>query len=213
MTVYDDRISRYITGLFAREDPSLFAIRTSAVEMGLPDIGISPEEGQFLAFLVQACQARLVIEIGSLAGYSAAWMARALQPGGRLVSLEKSAKHASIARANMERLKLDDRVEIHQGEAHQLMSRLDHLAPFDLVFVDAEKSGYPAYYEWALANLRPGGMVAAHNALWGGSVAGEHEGEAINEMKSFNRFVAADPRVISTIFPAGDGTLVAVKLA
>jgi caffeoyl-CoA O-methyltransferase len=212
MTVYDDRISSYITGLFAAEDPELSAIRAGAVEQGLPDIGISPEEGRFLAFLVQTCQARLVIEIGTLAGYSAAWMARALPAGVRLISLEKSARHAAVARANMVRLNLDDRVEIRQGEAQQLMDRLDSLAPFDMVFIDAEKSGYPAYYAWALRNLRPGGLVAAHNALWGGAVVGEYSGEAIDQMKSFNRLVAADPQVTSTIFPAGDGTLVAVKL-
>ena len=212
MTVYDDRISSYITELFAQEDPELLAIRTTALELGLPDIGISPEEGRFLALLVQAIQARLVIEIGTLAGYSTAWMARALQPGGRLISLDKSAKHAAVARANMLRLGLDDRVEIRQGEASQLMERLNDLAPFDMVFIDAEKSGYPAYYNWAVSNLRPGGLVAAHNALWGGSVAAEHSGEAIDQIKAFNRMVAADVRVISSIYPAGDGTLVAVKI-
>jgi caffeoyl-CoA O-methyltransferase len=112
----------------------------------------------------------------------------------------------------MLRLGLDDRVEIRQGEASQLMERLNDLAPFDMVFIDAEKSGYPAYYNWAVSNLRPGGLVAAHNALWGGSVAAEHSGEAIDQIKAFNRMVAADVRVISSIYPAGDGTLVAVKI-
>ncbi len=212
MTVYDDRISSYIIELFAQEDPELMAIRTTALELGLPDIGISPEEGRFLALLVQAIQAKLVIEIGTLAGYSTAWMARALQPGGRLISLDKSAKHAAVARANMLRLRLDDRVEIRQGEASRLLEGLNDLAPFDMVFIDAEKSGYPAYYNWAISNVRQGGMVAAHNALWGGSVAAEHSGEAIDQIKAFNRMVAADAWVISSIYPAGDGTLVAVKI-
>jgi caffeoyl-CoA O-methyltransferase len=89
---------------------------------------------------------------------------------------------------------------------------LAEAAPFDFAFIDADKLSYPAYYEWVVEHLRPGGILAAHNALWGGAVVSDYQEGAIADMKAFNRMVAADARVSSTIYPAGDGTLVAVKI-
>lgn len=213
MTVYNDETRNYITNLFAVEDEVLWEIRKLTVEKGLPDIGITPEEGKFIHLLVRACGAYTALEIGALGGYSGVWIARALSPGGHLFSLEKSGKHASVARSHFSMAGVDDRVTVVAGDAHQLLPAMSKKAPFDFVFIDAEKSGYMAYYEWAVANLRPGGVIAAHNVLWGGAVAQEYSGEAIDLMKQFNRFVASDTRVASSIYPAGDGTLVAVRLA
>jgi caffeoyl-CoA O-methyltransferase len=212
MTVYNAAISEYIRDLFAQEDEALRFIRQNTPERGLPDISITAEEGRFLSLLVHACQARIVLEIGTLGGYSGTWIARALPPGGKLITLEKSGLHAQVAEEHFQRAGVSDRVEIRVGDAHQLLSKLNPQAPFDMIFIDAEKPGYPEYYAWALDHVRRGGLITAHNALWGGAVIGEHSGEGINYVREFNLLVARDERVASTIYPAGDGTLVAVKL-
>jgi caffeoyl-CoA O-methyltransferase len=128
--------------------------------------------------------------------------------------LEKDHYHASIARAHFEAAGLNDRVEIRVGEAINLLEKLHEEAPFDLIFIDADKEGYPAYLDWAIENTRLGGVIAAHNAFRGGSVAGTRQDDAHSEkMRQFNLRVANEPRLVSTIFPAGDGTVIAVKIA
>jgi predicted O-methyltransferase YrrM len=213
MTVYNENTSAYISALFAAEDEVLAHIRQQTPARGLPDIGITPEEGRFLHLLVRGCHAGLALEIGTLGGYSGVWITRGLAPGGKLITLEKSGAHAAVAREHFDLAGLSEQVEIRQGEAHQLLPGLRQKAPFDFIFIDADKPGYLAYYEWSVEHVRTGGVIAAHNALWGGAVAGDHHGEGIDLMREFNQTVAQDPRVTSTIFPAGDGTLVAVRLA
>jgi predicted O-methyltransferase YrrM len=212
MSIYNESISSYITQLFVKEDEIQRFIRQSTPEKGLPDIGITPEEGGFLHLLVRICRAKLALEIGTLGGYSGIWIARALDPGGKLITIEKSARHAEVAREHFQLAGVSDRVEMHQGNAQQLLPGFARLAPFDFIFIDADKPGYPAYYEWSVNNLRPAGVIAVHNALWGGAVVNPIGGEAVNLAKSFNERVANDPRVSSTIYPAGDGMLLAVKL-
>lgn len=212
MIVYNQQLSHYISDLFAAEDEALRHIRLETPKQGLPDIAIEPEEGRFLQFLAATCRAKLALEIGTLGGYSSVWIARGMQPGGRLITIEKSARHAEVAQAHLAYSGAAEQVEIRVGDAHQILPGLAELKSFDFIFIDAEKSGNLAYYEWSLDHLRPGGVVAVHNALWGGSVAQEVSGTAIDEVRSFNALVAKDRRVVSTIYPAGDGTLVAVKL-
>lgn len=205
-------VSAYITNLFVQEDQVLQAVRARSAAAGLPDIAITPEEGAFLHLLARLVQPRLALEIGALGGYSTIWLGRALPPGGKLISLEKSARHAEIARAHLALADLSAQVELRQGEAAALLPKLAPLAPFDLVFIDADKPNTPAYFDWALAHLRPGGLIAVHNALWGGSVARACQGAAVDEVRAFNAYVASLPGVRSSIYPAGDGTLLAVKL-
>jgi predicted O-methyltransferase YrrM len=212
MTTYNDDISQYITSLFAEEDEQLERTRVQTVERGLPEIHVTPEEGRFIQLLVRASGALKALEIGTLGGYSGTWIARGLAPGGRLITVELEEAHAAVARDHFQAAGVADRVEIITGDAHELMPQLRAEGPFDFVFIDAEKSGYPDYFDWALENVRSGGVIAAHNALARGHVAlpeGDEDRAAL--MDAFNRRVAADPRVISTIFPAGDGTLIAVR--
>lgn len=211
MTVYNEAISSYITELFAQEDEILRHIRRNSYEQGLPEINISPEEARFLSLLVQIAQTRLALEIGTLGGYSGTWIARGLQPGGRLITIEKSERHAAVAREHFARAGVQDRVDLRQGDAHQLLAALADLAPYDFVFIDADKAGYSDYFEWAVKNVRSGGVICAHNALWGGSVVGDQDGEAVNYARQFNQQAAAHPEVSSSIYPAGDGLLVAVR--
>lgn len=212
MTTYDDQLSHYITALFAPEDDILRKVWERNRDQGLPAINIKPEEGRFLQLLARASGARHAVEIGTLGGYSGIWIARGLLPGGKLITLEREAHRAQLAREHFSMAGLGDNIEVRVGNAHDLLSALKREAPFDFVFIDADKTGYETYFEWALANLRIGGIICAHNAFRGGSVIddiGDDENTAA--IQAFNRRVAAEPRVISTIFPAGDGILVAVK--
>ncbi len=206
------QIHAYIQSLFAREDETLRRVREESAAQGLPQIAVGPEEGAFLHLLVRLSGARRVLEIGTLAGYSAIWMGRALPEGGHLYTIEKSPRHAVAARRNFQRAGVEQRVTLLEGDAATMLKHAARHAPFDFVFIDADKEGYPRYYAWALEHIPAGGVVAAHNALWGGSVARQDlHGPAIDAVRDFNRMVADDPRVTAHIYPAGDGTLVAVK--
>jgi predicted O-methyltransferase YrrM len=212
MTVYNDQVSEYITRLFSQEDEVQKKIFKAIPEKGLPAIMIKPEEGRFLQFLAQSANALLALEIGTLGGYSSIWIIRGLVKGGKLITLEKEQRHADVSLEHFKMAGVEDQVEIRVGEANQLLQGLSGHGPFDFIFIDADKAGYPAYYEWAMDNLRVGGIMAAHNALRKGSVAGTApEDEFTSIMKDFNENVAKDKRGISTIYPAGDGMVISVK--
>lgn len=212
MTIYNEKLSQYINDLFVKQDERLQQLLVNTPRQGLPAINIQPEEGKFLQFLVRACGATRALEIGTLGGYSGTWIARGLAPGGKVITLEKAPRHAEVARQHFAATGVADRIEVRVGDAHQLLKSLESEGPFDFVFIDADKPGYTDYFEWALRNVRAGGVIAAHNAFRGGSVAGFDDPDETTEiMRAFNRRVASEPGVISTIFPAGDGMVVAVK--
>lgn len=214
MTIYNDQISQYITSLFVSEDIPLRDAREDSPKHGLPTINIKPEEGRFIQFLVRACSAKKAVEIGTLGGYSGIWIARGLAPGGKLITLEKEAKHAEVAWRHFVEADLENVVEVRVGDAHQLLAELSPEGPFDFIFIDAEKTGYPAYLDWSLENVRLGGVLAFHNAFRKGSVAGlKQDDESTEIMRQFNRRLASEDRLISTIYPAGDGTLISVKVS
>jgi caffeoyl-CoA O-methyltransferase len=213
MTIYDDNLSHYIAELFAKQDEAQRRALEESPEKGLPAISIQPEEGRFLQFLARACGAKKALEIGTLGGYSGIWIARGLAPGGKLITLEKSPRHAAVAAEYFALAGVEDRVEIRLGDAHQLLNKLKEEGPFDFVFIDAEKTSYDFYFDWALDNVRLGGIIAAHNAFRNGEVAGEAASSETAAIRALNRRIAAEQRVVSTIYPAGDGTLIAVKIA
>jgi predicted O-methyltransferase YrrM len=209
-----DQVSRYITGLFAVQDLSLQEAREGSTNKGLPTIGIQPEEGRFLQFLVRANNTKKALEIGTLGGYSGIWIARGLPPGGKLITLEVDSYHAQVAREHFKTAGVADLIEVRVGDAYSILQYSSDDDLFDFVFIDADKSGYEAYYEWAVKNITVGGVITAHNTLRGGKFANDDEvDERTRLMRSFNSRVAKDPRVISTIYPAGDGTMVAVRIA
>jgi caffeoyl-CoA O-methyltransferase len=204
------RLDDYINELFSPEDDVLRWIQAEAGRQGLPSISVQPFEGRLLQILLRSVGARKVVEIGSLAGYSGVWMARALLPGGRLITLEKSSKHAAVARASFERAGVSDRVELREGDAMTLLGKLSGEGPFDFVFIDADKGSYPQYLAWTVDNLRAGGMVAAHNALRDGRVLAP-ESDDDRMMDAFNRALAADPRLDSFVIGVGDGMALGIK--
>ena len=214
MTIYNDQLSQYIVDLFAQEDQAQQRARLDSPKLGLPDISVIPEEGRFLQFLGLAIGSHKALEIGTLGGYSGIWIARGLAPGGKLITLEKEPRHAQIAQAHFDAAGVSDRIEIRVGGANHLLDQLCAEAPFDFVFIDADKEGNSAYLDWALEYTRIDGVIAVHNAFRGGSVAGTcRDDDQSERMRVFNRQIASEPRLLSTIFPAGDGTVIAVKIA
>ncbi len=211
MATYSDAISSYIRQTFAREDEVLAHIRQAIPERGLPAITVQPEEGRFLQFLATVCDSHLALEIGTLGGYSGVWIARGLASGGRLITIEKIPARATVAREHFQLAGVAERVEVRVGNAHDLLPGLGSEGPFDFIFIDAEKQGYPAYLDWAVVNLRPGGVLAAHNAFRHGAVVDpSHHDPATKAIRNFNRRLADHPHVVSAVFPAGDGIAIAV---
>jgi predicted O-methyltransferase YrrM len=205
-----DGVSDYITGLFAREDEVLRTLREEADRSGLPPISVPPETGRLLQVLLKSIGARRVLEVGTLGGYSAIWMARAMGVDGRILSLEIDPGHAAFARRHIERAGLAVNIEVRVGRALHLLPALDG-EKFDAVFLDADKEPLPTYLDWALRLVRPGGLVIADNALRGGRVLDD---AAVDEdtrgVREFNRKLAADPRVTGIVVPIGDGVAVGV---
>lgn len=207
-----DAIGEYVARLFAPEDELLISLREEADRTGLPPIAISPDTGRLLQVLLTAIGAKRVLEVGTLGGYSAIWIARALGPEGRLLSIESNLVHAEFARRYIGRAGLEGRVDIRVGRALDVLASLDG-ERFDAIFLDADKEPLPTYFEWALRLVRPGGLIIADNALWGGRVIDERTGDdATLGVRELNRRMATDPRVASILVPTHDGVVVGVVL-
>ena len=205
-----DRVDEYIASLFARDDDVLAALREAADREGLPPISISAVTGRLLQILLSAIGAERVLEVGTLGGYSGIWMARGLPASGRLVTIEVDERHAEFARRYFARAALDDRIDLRIGRALDVLPAFDG-ERFDAIFLDADKEPLPTYFEWALRLLRPGGLLIADNALWGGRVLDpETADEGTRGVREFNRRMASDERVRGTIVPVGDGLAVGV---
>jgi predicted O-methyltransferase YrrM len=191
-------VDRYYADLLVPADPSLdAALRSAAEELGWREGSVSPTQGRLLHLLARACRARAILEIGTLGGYSTIWLARALPPGGRLVTLEADPEHARVARANVDRAGVAGVVEVVVGPALDTLPGL--AGPFDLVFLDADKEHNPEYLCWALDLSRPGTVIVADNVVRGGSVLDEASDDpTIRGLRRFNELLAADPRVSAT---------------
>ncbi|MGH2505365.1 MAG: O-methyltransferase, partial [Ktedonobacterales bacterium] len=166
-------VDRYFDALFAPPDAALDAALKATSDAGMPLINVAANQGKLLQLLVRMVGARAILEIGTLGGYSAIWMARALPPDGRLITLEVNPTHADIARANIARAGLADKVEVRLGSAHESLPQLAEqgAGPFDLVFIDADKTSTPAYLTWALRLTKPGSLILIDNVVRSGAVA------------------------------------------
>ena len=206
-------LQRYVEALFAPEDPLLEELREEIGRQGLPEIYISAEVGRALQLLLRAVGARRVLEVGTLGGYSAIWMARALPAGGTLVSLEVDPERAELARRFLHRAGLGAVAEVRVGDARALLPELAAAEPgsFDAVFIDADKEGYVQYLRHARTLVRPGGLILADNAFWSGRVLEEEpESEGTRGVQAFNRALADADGLTATILPVRDGLAVAV---
>ena len=196
-----DAVDRYFNDQLVSADPALGAALQASDAAGLPQINVSPSQGKFLHLLAQAMGARSILEIGTLGGYSTIWMARALPRDGRLISLEADAKHAEVARANVAHAGLADVVEIRLGRALDTLPQLaaENLGPFDLIFIDADKPGYPDYLVWALKLSRRGTLIIADNVVRNGAVADAASNDrSVQGVRRFIELLAAEQRVSAT---------------
>ena len=191
----------YIEGLLVPPDPVLEAAIKATTDAGLPLHQVAPNQGKLLAVLARAIGARRILEIGTLAGYSTIWLARALPPGGSLLTLEADPAHAEVARANLARAGLAGVVEVRIGRGLDTLPQLaaEGRGPFDLVFIDADKPSYTAYLDWAIRLARPGSLIIADNVVRNGAVtdAGS-EDPRVQGVRRFMTAVAAEPRVTAT---------------
>ena len=194
-------VDRHFSDLLVSDDPALEAALAASAAAGLPAINVSPVQGKLLHLLVRAIGARNVLEIGTLGGYSAIWLARALPDGGRLISLEADAKHAEVAGANIARADLENKVEVRLGLALDLLPGLaaERREPFDFVFIDADKPNNAAYFDWALKLSRPGSIIVVDNVVRDGDVIDAvSDSPTVQGVRRFLERLAAEPRVSAT---------------
>ncbi len=207
-------VDAYLAETVIKPDPSYKAVYDASVVAGLPDIAVSAAEGKQLHLMAKMSGARRILEIGTLGGYSTLWLARALPPDGKLITLEYSPKHAEVARANLAKAGVGNRVEVKVGAALDTLPALQ--GPFDFFFIDANKDGYPDYFRWAVKLSRPGSVIVADNMVRQGTVTDAASSDpAVQGVRHMLDAVAAEPRVeasvIQTVGSRGyDGYLVAV---
>jgi predicted O-methyltransferase YrrM len=195
-------VERYLVDTIVRPDPALNAALESSAAAGLPAINVSPNAGKLLMLLAMAQKARQILEIGTLGAYSTIWLARALLPDGRLITLESNAEFAEVARANITRAGLADIVEVRVGAALDTLPQLaaERRGPFDLIFIDADKPNTPEYYAWALKLSRRGSLIIVDNVVRDGEIANAASTDgSVLAMRRLNELLAEEPRVTATV--------------
>jgi predicted O-methyltransferase YrrM len=185
----------FLDSTLVGDDPVLSAAMEASDAAGLPRIAVSFQQGKFLSLLAGAIQARRILEIGTLGGFSTIWLARGAGPQGRVVTLEYEPKHAEVARANLERAGVGDRVEIKVGAALETLPTVTE-GPFDLVFIDADKDNYVAYLDWAIRLARPGAVIVADNVIRDGRVlTATSDDTAASAVRETLQRMGEDPRL------------------
>jgi predicted O-methyltransferase YrrM len=199
-----DAVDQYFGSVLSLSDPVLEAALAACKTAGLPEIQVAPNQGRLLHMFARLVGARRILEIGTLGGYSAIWLARALplaDPGARMISLEYEPRHAAVARANLDRAGLGARVEVRVGAALGLLPKIEaeRVAPFDLVFVDADKENNPNYFDWAIRLTGPGSLIIVDNVVRGGAVAdGTSTDRSVQGTRALFERINAEPRVMAT---------------
>jgi caffeoyl-CoA O-methyltransferase len=215
--VVDEQMWQYLEDTFAPEDELLSSIRRSAAQHGLPPIHVGPFDGRHLEVLVRAIAPKRVVEVGTLAGYSAICLAKGLAPGGRLWTLELSDVNANLAKSHIAKAGFSQVVEVLVGPALKSLDKIQALGPFDLVFIDADKENYPNYVLWAEKNLRVGGVLLADNTLaWNHiheeNIADPVLAKQVEALRECNKMLAQSKSWRATMLPTGEGLTMAVKI-
>jgi len=190
------RVDGYLVSALQPPDPALDAALVDSDAAGLPQIAVAANQGKMLMLLAQSVGARRILEIGTLGGYSTIWLARALTADGKLVSLEYEAKHAEVARRNIARAGLAERVEVRVGRGVDLLPGVE--GPIDFAFIDADKASNPEYFEGALRLSRPGALIVVDNVVRGGGVTDPAGDANIRGIRRMFELIAAEPRVEAT---------------
>jgi len=196
-----ESVDDYVSGLFGDEDEALRKTVKSIKDENIPQISVSANQGKFLQVLARLCNAKKILEIGPLAGYSTIWMARALPESGKLISLELDPHHAEVAKRNISAAGLSDIVDIRLGKAMDSLQQLikEDAGPFDMIFIDADKPPYKEYFELSLKLARPGTLIIADNVIRDGKVLLDKTDEMAEGAKRFNAALAGNNAVTATI--------------
>jgi predicted O-methyltransferase YrrM len=189
-------VDDYLVEALLEADPVLDAALADSDAAGLPQIAVAPNQGKLLMLLAQTCGARRILEIGTLGGYSAIWLARALPADGRLVSLEYDPRHAEVARKNLARAGFAGRAEVRVGRGVDLLPQVE--GPIDFTFIDADKASNPDYFEGALRLSRAGSLIVVDNVVRGGAVTDPNGDANVQGIRRMNAMIAAEPRVTAT---------------
>jgi len=217
-TPITEGINAYINSLFSAEDDFLRQLNVEAAAAGIPEISIAPEQTAFLQFLLKTINARHVVEIGSLAGYSAIAMARALPSGGRLIACEVDPNHAAFIRRKITEAGLQETIAVLEGPALETLAEyLKSVQPgeIDAVFIDADKPNYPNYFDLLFPYVRKGGLIIGDNAMAFGYIDQEkpdYEPNNVEALRAFNALISSHPELQSTLVPLGDGMVIGLKL-
>ncbi len=210
-TLVTDRHFRYLAERTVQEDPLLRDLKAEAHAAGLPPICIAPEQGSLMQILLRLCRAREVVEVGTLAGYSAIWMARALPPDGRVRTIEASDTHADFAEKWIAKSDVAGRIKVFRGEGKNILPRFARDTA-DAAFLDADKAGLPLYVKECLRIVRRGGLIMIDNAFAFGELFDEASGDAnVVAIRAFNDALPKETSIQSIIAPLGDGLWVGVK--
>lgn len=205
----------YSSRLFAQEDSYLKNIRESLRSDKKEGINIDPYEGRFLQLIISIANISTVVEIGTLYGYSTLWIARALPSHGKIISFESNLENYEKAKALLSKTEVWSRVDLRFGDAHSLLNELH--GPFDMAFIDANKSGYTGYLDWSEKNIRKDGLIVGDNTLLFGHMVGRDRGiempeRAITVMREFNQRLSDSSRYRSVLVPTLEGMTIAQKL-
>jgi len=214
-------VDQYISDNLIPSDPALEAALAANAAAGLPAIDVSPNQGKLLHLLAAIKRPQRILEIGTLGGYSTIWLARALAPGGRLVTLEVEPKHAAVARANLTRAGFSGLVDIRLGPAAQSLAQLhaEGAAPFDVIFIDADKPSNPIYLGWALKLSTPGSLIIVDNVIREGAIVDPASSDpSVQGTRALFQMLAAEPRLsataVQTVGSKGyDGFIMALVIA
>lgn len=212
-----DRLYDYLLRVSVREPPVLAELRTETAKLPAAGMQIGPEQGQFMALLVELIGARRTLEVGTFTGYSALAVALALPPEGRVIACDVSEEYTRVARRYWAKAGVEHKIELRLGPALQTLGALlagGGAGSFDFAFIDADKNNYDGYYEQALLLVRPGGLIAIDNVLWGGAVVDpEKRDEDTVAIRALNEKLKGDDRVSLSLVPIGDGLTLARKIA
>ncbi|QJC27522.1 protein-L-isoaspartate O-methyltransferase [Anaplasma platys] len=206
---------KYISSLFGIRDNDLLSVHDTAPrELKMAQLGIV--EGRFLQLLVGVSMVKTIVEVGTCMGFSALCMAKALPEDGHIYTIERDLENATKARKNVENCQLDKKVTVIHGDAREELKTLEHLTPFDMMFIDANKASYCDYLTWASKNIRKGGLIVADNALLFGAVFEERPHGRVTKsahaaMVAFNKELSNEAKYLSSLLPTNEGLLVAIK--
>jgi predicted O-methyltransferase YrrM len=197
-----EQVDTYIGNLLGDEDEALKNAIKAIDKAGIPQISVTANQGKFLQVLARLVNAKKILEVGTLGGYSTIWMARALPAEGKLITLEIDKAHADVALENFKNARVENKIELRLGPALETLPALldENAGPFDMIFIDADKPPYPEYFEWALKLSRPGTLIIADNVIREGKVLDEnHTDDKVQGVHRLNKMLSGNKKVTATI--------------